>query len=196
VTLTISEINRGVYRLVGANDLEFQPSFAISALLAVLVTSCSSPRSSKPSGSQVLGSIVVTLDGYAQEAGSAWHAVILATNTSGMKVRCMAFSYAAGLPQGSTSVVTTNLDVVSLPKRLVWTRREPEIHGDPRMMERYGIGRVFELQPGGRIRFLLPIVVPQAHPNDFVEHFVFGYSSPSSGAAQGAYETYVAELKR
>lgn len=170
-------------------------AFIICALLSILIISCSTLQSSKSSRAQVLRDIVVTFDGYTQDAVSAWHAVFFATNRSSMKLGCMAFSYPAGLPQGSLGVVTTNLDVGTLPKRLVWTRREPEIHGDPRMMERYGIGRVFELGPGEHIRFLLPIVVPQAGPSDFVEHFVFGYSPPSSGDAQHGYETYVAEVK-
>jgi hypothetical protein len=58
------------------------------------------------------------------------------------------------------------------------------------------MGKVFDLQAGQRIRVRLPIYVPQAHPHDFVEHFVLGYRQPSSGGSQAAYETYVAELKR
>lgn len=169
---------------------------ALSAVFSILVTSCSSPRSSPSSHSQVLGDIVVTLDGYTQNDGSGWHAVILATNTSSTKLGCTAFSYAAGLPLGSTSVIATNLDAGTLPKALVWTRREPEMHVDPRMMQRYGIGQVFELQPGEHVRLLLPIYVPQNHPHDFVEHFVLGYRRPSAGDGQGAFETYVAEVKR
>jgi hypothetical protein len=109
-------------------------AFAISALLSVLVTSCSNPLSSKSSRSQVLGDIVVTFDGYTQNAKPGWQAVILATNTSSMKLGCIAFSYAAGLPLGSTIIGATNLDVETLPKLLVWTRREPEMHVDPRMI--------------------------------------------------------------
>jgi hypothetical protein len=169
---------------------------AIALLLSVLVTSCSSPRSSTSSHSQVLGDIVVTLDGYTQNAGSGWQAAIRATNTSSMKVECIALSYAAGLPLGSTSIGATNLNAEALPKVLVWTRREPEIHVDARMMKRYGIGQVFELQPREQVRLLLPIYVPQAHPHDFVEHFVLGYRQPSLGDGKGAYETYVAEVNR
>lgn len=174
-------------------------TFAISALLSVFIISCSNPQSSKPSRSQVLGDFIVTLDGYTQDAGSAWKAVILATNTSSIKIGGVAFSYAAGFPLMDSTVIATNLDVETLPKRLLWKRREPEINlnqVDPRMMERFGIARVFELQPGEHVRMLLPISVPQAHPEDFVEHFVFAYVPPSSGDSKGEYETYVAELKR
>ena len=170
--------------------------FTLAALLSILVTACSSPRSSQSSHAQVLGDIVVTLDGYTQSYGSGLQAVILATNTSSMKLGCVALSYAAGLPVRSTCVVATNLDAATLPKALVWTRREPEMGVDPRVMQRYRIGQVFELQPKEHVRLLLPIYVPQAHPHDFVEHFVLGYRQPSSGDGQGAYETYVAEVKR
>jgi len=97
---------------------------------------------------------------------------------------------------GSTSIGATNLNAETLPKVLMWTRREPEMHVDTRMMKRYGIGQVFELQPRERVRLLLPIYVPQAHPHDFVEHFVLGYRQPSLGDGKGAYDTYVAEVKR
>ncbi len=168
----------------------------LSALLSILMSSCSSPRSSKSSHSQVLGDIAVTHDGYTQGAGPGLQAVILATNTSSVKLGCVALSYAAGLALGSTSIVATNLDAATLPKTLVWTRREAEMHIDPRMMERYGMGRVFELQPGEHVRLLLPIYVPQAHPDDFVEHFVLGSRHVSPGDGRGGYETYVAEMKR
>lgn len=171
-------------------------ALSVSALLSVLVTSCSSPRSSTSSHSQVLGDIVVTLDGYNQNAGSGWQVAILATNTSSMKVECIALSYAAGLPLGSTSIGATNLNAEALPKVLVWRRREPEMHVDTRMMKRYGIGQVFELQPGEQVRLLLPIYVPQTHPHDFVEHFVLGYRQPSPDDGQRAFEIYVAEVKR
>jgi len=178
------------------SPLKFSALLTLSALLSILVASCSSPRSSTSSHSQVLGDIAVALDGYTQNAGSGLQAVILATNTSSMKLGCVALSYAAGLALGSTCVVATNLDAAILPKTVVWTRREPEMHIDPRMMERYGMGRVFELQPGEHIRLLLPIYVPQAHPHDFVEHFVLGYRQSSPGDGRGAFETYVAEVKR
>ena len=171
-------------------------AFAVSALLLVLVTSCSSPRSSTRSHSQVLGDIVVMLDRYTQHVGSGWQAVILATNASSMKLECIALSYAAGLPLGSTMVIATNLDAETLPKVLVWTRCEPETHVDPRIMMRYGIGQVFELHPREQVRLLLPIYVPQAHSHDFVEHFVLGYRQPLPDDGQGAYKTYVAEVKR
>lgn len=176
--------------------LKVSAVFIFSALLSILVTSCSTPGPSKSSHSQALGDVVVALVNYTQSNGSGLQAVILATNRSGMKLGCVALSYAAGLPLGSTSVVATNLDATTLPKALIWTRREPEMHVDPSFMRRYGVGKVFELQAGQNIRLLLPIFVPQAHPHDFVEHFVLGYRRLSPDGSQGAYETYVAEVKR
>src|SRR5689334_13183988 len=64
-------------------------ALAVWILLSVLVTSCSSPRSSTSSHSQALGDLVVTLDRYTQNAGSGWQAVILATNASSMKLECV-----------------------------------------------------------------------------------------------------------
>jgi len=176
--------------------LKVSAVFTFAALLSILVTSCASPRPSGSSHSQALGNIVVALDGCTQSNGAGLRAVILATNTSGMKLGCVALSYAAGLPLGSTSVVATNLNAETLPKALVWTRRKPEMGVDPRVMQRYRIGQVFELEPKEHVRLLLPIYVPEAHPHDFVEHFVLGYRQPSPGDGQGAYETYVAEVKR
>src|SRR2546423_9731037 len=106
--------------------LKVSSVFILSALLFILVTSCSSPRSSKSFPSQVLGDIVVTFDSYTQSNGSGLEVVILATNTSSMNLACAALSYAAGLPLGSTSVIATNLDGKTLPKTVIWTQREPE----------------------------------------------------------------------
>ena len=99
-----------------------------------------------------------------------------------------------------------------MPNTLNWTKRQPEMYGNLYIMQRYRIGHVFELQGGGYIRFLLPINVPQARPDDFVEHLVFGYrrAVPGDtntvydtfirrsvpGDTKEAYETYVAEVKR
>ena len=186
------------YNMLVPRSLRLKVSavFTLAALLSALVTACSSPRSSQSSHAQVLGEIVVTFEGYTQSNGSGVQAVILATNTSSMKLACVAVSYAAGLPLGSTSVVATNLDTETLPKGLVWARRESEMGLDPRVMKRYRIGQVFELPPGEHVRLLLPLYVPQAHPHDFVEHFVLGYRQPSLDDGQAAYDTYVAEVKR
>src|SRR2546427_203058 len=131
--------------------LKVSAVFIFSALLSILVTSCSTPGPSKSSHSQALGDVVVALVNYTQSNGSGLQAVILATNRSGMKLGCVALSYAAGLPLGSTSVVATNLDATTLPKALIWTRREPEMHVDLSFMRRYGVGKVFELQAGQNI---------------------------------------------
>jgi hypothetical protein len=186
------------YNMLVPRSLRLKVSavFTLAALLSALVTACSSPRSSQSSHAQVLGEIVVTFEGYTQSNGSGVQAVILATNTSSMKLACVAVSYAAGLPLGSTSVVATNLDTETLPKGLVWARRESEMGLDPRVMKRYRIGQVFELPSGEHVRLLLPLYVPQAHPHDFVEHFVLGYRQPSLDDGQAAYDTYVAEVKR
>src|SRR2546422_5903120 len=119
--------------------LKVSAVLTLSALLSILITSCSSPRSFKASHVQALGDIVVTLDGYTnfgsgqgRNSGSGLQAVILATNTSSVKLGCVALSYAAGVPSGSCSVIATNLDAQTLPKTLVWTRREPEMHIDAR----------------------------------------------------------------
>ena len=167
---------------------------AIAALLSMLSTSCSSPRTSDSLHAQVIGNIAVALGGYTQEAESGWFAEVMVTNTSASKLECLALSYAAGLPIGSMSIVATNLDAGSLPRTLHWTRREPEMQMDPTMMRRYGMGQFFELPTGGHTRVLLPIIVAQAHPHDFVEHLVLGYRRLSSDP--GAYETYVAEVKQ
>ena len=167
---------------------------AIAALISMLSTSCSSPRTSDSPHAQVLGDIAVVLGGYTQEAGSGWFAELMVTNTSATKLECVALSYAAGLPSGSMSVIATNLDAGSLPRTLHWIRREPEMQIDPTMMRRYGMGQFFELPTGGHTRVLLPIIVPQTHPHDFVEHLVLGYRRLSSDP--GAYETYVAEVKQ
>jgi hypothetical protein len=167
---------------------------AIAALLSMLSISCSSPRTSDSPHAQVLGDIAIALGGYTQEAASGWFAELMVTNTSATKLECVALSYAAGLPSGSMSVIATNLDAGSLPRTLHWIRREPEMQIDPTMMRRYGMGQFFDLPTGGHTRVLLPIIVPQAHPHDFVEHLVLGYRRLSTDP--GAYETYVAEVKQ
>jgi len=167
---------------------------ALAGLISTFLASCMNPRTPNSSGAQVLGDIAVTLVGYTQEAGSGWFAEVIVTSTSASKLECVALSYAAGLPIGSTSIVATNLDAGSLPKHLRWIRREPEMQIDPIMMRRYGMGQLFELPTGGYTRLLLPIYVPQAQPHDFVEHLVLGYRR--SLIDSGAFETYVAEVKR
>jgi hypothetical protein len=145
---------------------------------------------------QVLGDTVAKLETYVQTNGSGWSAVILVTNISNVKIQCVATSYPAGLPQGSRSAQAKELKTDTLPKTLAWTRREPESSVDFRLLQRYGTGQVFDLGPGEGRRLLLPIYVPQAHPDKFVEHFVFGYKRSSPNRATGAYETYVAEVKQ
>ena len=173
-------------------------SRCVLSLLAVaaLGISCASRRSLAASPVQVLGDVAARLETYAQSNGSGWSAVILLTNISNATIQCMANSYAAGLILGSRAVQAKELKSETLPKTLVWTRRTPEMHMDPRMMVRYGMGKVFDLDPGKHIRLALPIYVPQAHPDDFVEHFVVGFRRSSSSADSGEYETYVAEVKR
>jgi hypothetical protein len=170
----------------------------IGALISMFSISCSSPRSSRLSRAQVLGDIAVALGGYTLEAESGWHAEILATNVSASTVECALTSYLAEVPIGGMIAIATNLDVGSLPKDLLWIRREPGSNTPPalfwRMMRRYGAGQFFELPPGGHIRVLLPIQVPQAHPDDFVEHFVLGYRHSSTDP--GTFESWVAEMRR
>jgi len=168
---------------------------AVAMVVSALVASCSPVRSSEFTQPQKLGEIVVRFDGYTRNDGVGWQAVILATNTSNMKIECVAFSYAAGLRLGSTSLAAKELEVDKLPKSLAWTRRKPQMAIDPPLMKRYGIGRVFELQPGERVRLLLPVYVPQAHSHKFVEHFAFGYKRTTPTDSDGTYETYVAEVK-
>jgi hypothetical protein len=121
--------------------------------------------------------------------------VILVTNLSNARLEAFALSYAAGLPEGTGSVAAKELEIDRLPKRLVWTGRKPDISVDPLMMKRYGVGQVFELGPGEGIRLPLLIYVPQARPQEFVEHFALGYRPTAPGNAQVPYKTYVAKVK-
>jgi hypothetical protein len=167
---------------------------ALSVLLAALAprSSCAAAQSSSVPAAQVLGDVAARLETYTRTNGAAWSAVIILTNISKAKLDCVANSYAAGLTSGSISVQATNLNPEALPKAFLWTQRAPEMHLEPAMMKRYGMGKVFELGPAEHIRLELPIYVPQAHPHDFVEHFAIGLRR--SGAR--AYETYVAEMKQ
>src|SRR5688572_27175335 len=103
-----------------------------------------------------------------------WSAIILVTNVSNVKIDCVATSYAANLPQGSEAVPAKDLKTDKLPNKLTWSRGKLQTSIDPRLLQRYGLGQVFELGPGEGRRLVLPIYVPKAHPDDFVEHFVFG----------------------
>ncbi len=53
-----------------------------------------------------------------------------------------------------------------------------------------------QLDPGEGRRFILPFLVPQAHPNSFTEHLVFGYKRIPGAADRAAFNTYVAEVKQ
>jgi hypothetical protein len=125
-----------------------------------------------------------------------WSAVILVTNVSNVKIDCIATSYAADLPQGSEAVPAKDLKTDKLPKKLTWSTRKPQTSIDPRLLQRYGMGQVFELGPGEGQRLVLPIYVPKVHLNDFVEHLVFGSKPHSATAATGEFDTYIAEVKR
>ena len=160
--------------------------------LAAIGISCAGPHSAGISSAQALGDVGARLENYTQTNGVGWSAMILLTNRSTAKLECFAISYAAGLTLGSMSGQAKDLKSDRLPKALVWTKRAPEMHMDPSMMRRYGMGRVFELDPGEHIRLALPIYVPQAHPQEFVEHFAVGFRR--TGTRE--YETYVAELRQ
>jgi hypothetical protein len=156
----------------------------------------SSSRSFGAAHSEILGDAAVQLEGYTQKAGSFWSAVMLVTNISKVKIECLATSYPPGLAQGSQIVPAKELNTNTLPKTLVWTRRQPETSVDPRLLQRYRLGEVFQLEPEEGRRFMLPILVPEAHPNSFREHLVFGYKRIPGSADTAAFNTYVAEVKQ
>jgi hypothetical protein len=165
-------------------------------VLSALGVSGSSPRSSGVAHPELSGDATAQLEGYTQKVGSSWSAVLLVTNISKVKMECIATSYPAGLAQGSQAVPAKDLNTNTLPKTLVWTKRQPEFSVDPRLLERYRLGQVFQLEPGEGRRLMLPILVPQAHPDRFKEHLVFGFKLISGTADTAAFNTYVAEVKQ
>jgi hypothetical protein len=157
-----------------------------------------SPRSFGDARPEVLGEVAVQLEGYTQNGGSLWCVAILVTNLSKAEITCIATLYPARLAQGTRGVPTKDLKTNTLTKTLVWTRRQPEIlvdprllESDPRLSETYGMGK-FLLGPGEGRRLIFPLIVPQTPPTNFVDHLTFGYKR-SSGTA--GFKTYVAELR-
>jgi hypothetical protein len=165
----------------------------VLSMLGVAVPSVQSFGAARP---EILGDVALQLEGYSQNGGSGWSAVILLTNISKVKVDCIATSYPAGLAQGSRAVPAKDMKTNTLTKTLVWTKRQPETSVDPRLLERYRMGQVFQLEPGEGRRLNLPIIVPKAHPSSFTEHLVFGYSQSSGTASAAVVETYVAEVRQ